>query len=95
MDILTRPIRDAGIPFSSTYGNHDNQVNITHLEELERELKISPKSYTRRGPTGVGGQGGEVNYWVPIYATESGMSLISVIDGCVDQYRYLQMWPLL
>ncbi|KDQ08899.1 hypothetical protein BOTBODRAFT_59103 [Botryobasidium botryosum FD-172 SS1] len=78
VNILTQPIRDAKIPFSSTYGNHDNQVNITHLAELEQELKIAPTSYTRRSPPGVGGPGGEANYWVPIYAksTDAAPSLI-------------------
>lgn len=46
--------------------NHDNQVNITHLEELERELKVAPMSYTRLAPPGVGGEEGPGNYWVPV-----------------------------
>ncbi|KIJ63787.1 hypothetical protein HYDPIDRAFT_133633 [Hydnomerulius pinastri MD-312] len=61
------PINKARIPFSTTQGNHDNQVNITHLKEIQRELSISPLSYTRIAPPGVGGVGGPGNYWVPIY----------------------------
>lgn len=52
--------------------NHDNDVNITHLVEIEREQKIAPMSRTRRAPPGVGGEGGEGNFWVPVYAHENG-----------------------
>jgi len=46
--------------------NHDNQKNITHLEEIIREQQVSPWSYTRTAPPGVGGEGGQGNYWVPV-----------------------------
>jgi hypothetical protein len=55
--------------------NHDNDVNTTHLEEIRREQLISPLSYTRLAPPGVGGQGGEGNYWVPVNAERSVISL--------------------
>jgi len=46
--------------------NHDNQANITHTEEIEREQKVAPLSYTRKAPNGVGGTEGPGNYWVPV-----------------------------
>ena len=46
--------------------NHDNQANITHLEEIQRELLVAPNSYTRLAPSGVGGEQGPGNYWVPV-----------------------------
>jgi len=46
--------------------NHDNNVNITHVLELERELQVAPLSYTRAAPPGVGGPGGPATYWVPV-----------------------------
>lgn len=46
--------------------NHDNQVNITHLEEIQREQLVAPLSYTRVAPPGVGGEDGPGNYWVPV-----------------------------
>ena len=39
---------------------------------MERELKVAPLSYSRRSPPGVGGVGGEGNYWVPVYADKKG-----------------------
>ncbi|KAF4607507.1 hypothetical protein EYR38_001579 [Pleurotus pulmonarius] len=67
IDEIMGPINEAKVPFSSTQGNHDNQANITHLEEIQRELRVAPMSYTRTAPKGVGGAGGEGNYWVPVY----------------------------
>ncbi|KAG8933468.1 hypothetical protein FRC00_013203 [Tulasnella sp. 408] len=71
IDQLTSPLTQKNVPFASAYGNHDNHVNITHLQETEREQLVAPTSYTRRAPEGVGGSGGEVNYWVPVYAKET------------------------
>ncbi|KAI3615490.1 calcineurin-like phosphoesterase [Moniliophthora roreri] len=65
IDEIVGPLNDAKVPFSSTHGNHDNSHNITHMEEIEREQKVAPLSYTRAAPEGVGGTGGPGNYWVP------------------------------
>lgn len=48
--------------------NHDNQVNITHLEEIQRELRYAPLSYTRIAPADISGGGkyGPGTYWVPV-----------------------------
>jgi len=70
IDEIVAPLNAAKIPFSSTHGNHDNNVNITHLEEIEREQRVAPLSYTRVAPPGVGGEGGPGNYWVPVYGNE-------------------------
>ncbi|GJJ10350.1 hypothetical protein Clacol_004576 [Clathrus columnatus] len=67
IDEIVAPLIAAKIPFSSTYGNHDNNVNITHLEEIEREQAIAPLSYTRIASPNVGGEEGPGNYWVPVY----------------------------
>ncbi|KAF8805826.1 Metallo-dependent phosphatase [Phlegmacium glaucopus] len=66
IDEIVAPLNEARIPFSSTHGNHDNQANITHLEEILREQRVAPLSYTRLSPNGVGGVEGPGNYWVPV-----------------------------
>ncbi|KAG1883432.1 Metallo-dependent phosphatase-like protein [Suillus subluteus] len=78
IDRIVAPLNEAKIPFSSTYGNHDNEANITHLEEIRREQLDSYLSYTRTAPPGIGGEGGEGNYWVPVYekATDLTPALI-------------------
>ncbi|KAJ7593238.1 Metallo-dependent phosphatase-like protein [Mycena floridula] len=70
IDEIVAPLNRLRIPFSSSHGNHDNQANITHLEEIEREQKVAPLSYTRAAPPGIGGQFGPGNYWVPIHASQ-------------------------
>lgn len=67
IDQIIGPINEAGMPFSSIHGNHDNQRNISHMQEIQRELKVAKRTYTRAAPKGIGGEGGEGNYWVPIY----------------------------
>lgn len=47
--------------------NHDNEPNITHAEEIKRELQVAPLSYTRFAPSWANGQGyGPGTYWVPV-----------------------------
>lgn len=63
--IFTRYLHVPAYLFMHTQ-NHDNNVNITHLLEIEREQLVAPLSYTRIAPPGVGGEGGPGNYWVPV-----------------------------
>ncbi|KIJ35245.1 hypothetical protein M422DRAFT_262414 [Sphaerobolus stellatus SS14] len=79
IDEIVAPLNAAKIPFSSTQGNHDNNVNITHLEEIEREQLVAPLSYTRVAPPGVGGEGGPGNYWVPIYKNKQDHAPLLVL----------------
>ncbi|KAJ6543028.1 Metallo-dependent phosphatase-like protein [Mycena capillaripes] len=75
IDQIMTPLIEAKIAFSSTHGNHDNQVNITHLDEIAREQAIAPHlCYTRAAPPGIGGIGGPGNYWVPIYETPTALA---------------------
>ncbi|KAJ3797657.1 Metallo-dependent phosphatase [Lentinula aff. detonsa] len=71
IDRIVAPLNAAQIPFCSTQGNHDNQKNITHLQEILREQQVAPLSYTRVAPAGVGGLEGPGNYWVPVYEKAS------------------------
>lgn len=66
--ILT-PLKAAGVPFSTTKGNHDNEKYSTHGSITDMEHAFAPGlSYTKKAPAGVGGgMAGSDNYWVPIY----------------------------
>ncbi|KAF8962278.1 Metallo-dependent phosphatase [Flammula alnicola] len=79
VDEIVAPLNKAKIPFSSTHGNHDNQANITHEEEILREQKVAPLSYTRMASKGVGGVEGPGNYWVPIYRNVQDRAPILVL----------------
>ncbi|KAH9918748.1 Metallo-dependent phosphatase [Epithele typhae] len=75
IDAIVAPLNSFKIPFSSTHGNHDNSVNITHSEEIRRELKVAPLSHTRFAPTWADGEGyGPGTYWVPVYTTKTDSS---------------------
>lgn len=55
------------IPFSTTKGNHDNDVYSTHGQITDYEHELAPQlTYTRKAPAGVGGGSngeGSDNYW--------------------------------
>lgn len=79
VDRIVAPFNEFRVPFASSQGNHDNQVNITHLEEIIRERQVSSFSYTRLAPPGVGGEGGPGNYWVPVYANGEGQHPVLIL----------------
>ena len=77
--------------------NHDNQPNISHSMEIQREILVAPYSYTRLAPEGVGGEGGQGNYWVPVRSTLQFHRLLSSnpvcflfpisCHRCIDRYQ--------
>ncbi|KAI0746576.1 Metallo-dependent phosphatase [Daedaleopsis nitida] len=74
IDEIVGPLNKFKIPFSSTHGNHDNEPNITHAEEITREMQVAPLSYTRFAPSWADGQGyGPGTYWVPVYTKVSDL----------------------
>ncbi|KAJ3761146.1 Metallo-dependent phosphatase-like protein [Lentinula raphanica] len=79
IDRIVAPLNAAQIPFCSTQGNHDNQKNITHLQEILREQQVAPLSYTRVAPPGVGGAEGPGNYWIPVFETSTDFAPVLVL----------------
>ncbi|CCL99776.1 uncharacterized protein FIBRA_01798 [Fibroporia radiculosa] len=79
IDEIVKPLNEARIPFSSTHGNHDNEPNITHMEEIQREQLVASLSYTRTAPPGVGGESGPGTYWVPVYRRMSDPTPILIL----------------
>lgn len=71
LDLMLAPLIEAGVPFATTFGNHDNQANITHLDQIKHIQKIAPLAYTKACGT-CGGEGGEANYYLPIYPKSCG-----------------------
>ena len=52
---------------NDVFQNHDNEANISHIEEIRREWAQAPHfSYTRTAPPGIGGPSGPGTYWVPV-----------------------------
>ncbi|TFK69346.1 Metallo-dependent phosphatase [Pluteus cervinus] len=79
IDQIVAPFINANVPFSTTQGNHDNQPNITHEEEILREQSLTELSYTRMAPPGVGGDHGPGNYWVPVYRNAYDQSPVLIL----------------
>ncbi|KAH8924036.1 Metallo-dependent phosphatase [Atractiella rhizophila] len=64
-DILVQPTLRRKIPWASIYGNHDNDVNISHALLVEKESQY-PLSYTSSMPNGT--REGLANYWLPVFS---------------------------
>lgn len=79
---MLAPLIEAQVPFSATFGNHDNQANISHIEELRHIQRIAPLAYIKACDA-CGGHGGEANYFVPIFANPGGTctSCLSAINS--------------
>jgi hypothetical protein len=70
LDQLLAPLVSRRIPWASTYGNHDQQFNLSTAEMLAVESKYGALSYTRgmvRVP-----RAGTSNYYVPVFGARSG-----------------------
>jgi hypothetical protein len=70
LDQIVAPLVAKGSPWASTYGNHDQQFNLSSERLLERERTRYPDlSYTRsmvRSP-----KAGVSNFFVPIYSAKA------------------------
>lgn len=69
LDHIVEPLVERSIPWASTYGNHDQQFNLSSERLLERELTYPTLSYTRSMMTSP--DAGVSNYVLPIYPNSS------------------------
>lgn len=67
VDMLVGPMLDRGLPWASTYGNHDYQVNVTGWRILEREQRWA-NARTRQMVYDV--DAGVSNYYLPVYGSD-------------------------
>ncbi|KAK5989196.1 putative inactive purple acid phosphatase 16 [Cladobotryum mycophilum] len=65
IDQLVKPLLDRGLSWASTYGNHDNQFNLSAAAILAREQQW-PNCLTRSMVPGK--NAGVSNYYLPVYA---------------------------
>ncbi|KAI5358867.1 putative calcineurin-like phosphoesterase domain, ApaH type, metallo-dependent phosphatase [Septoria linicola] len=69
LDILVKPIVDRGLPFASTYGNHDSSFNLSREQILGRERRYH-ESWTNQmvfTPTS-----GVSNYYLEVFPSSGG-----------------------
>ncbi|KAJ0159491.1 putative inactive purple acid phosphatase 16 [Colletotrichum tanaceti] len=67
LDQLVKPMVERGLPWASTYGNHDYQLNITGSDILARE-KQWPNARTQKMVSNP--NAGVSNYYLPVYPSD-------------------------
>ncbi|KAK8925596.1 putative inactive purple acid phosphatase 16 [Metarhizium anisopliae] len=73
MDQIAGPLVARGLPWASTYGNHDHNFNISGAGLLARERRW-PNSLTRSMVAGR--DAGVTNYYLPVYAADCAPELL-------------------
>lgn len=63
IDRVVAPLVDRGLPWASTYGNHDSEVSLDPRQTFERENRY-PNSLTARMVSGP--EAGVTNYYLPV-----------------------------
>ncbi|KAF2761960.1 Metallo-dependent phosphatase [Pseudovirgaria hyperparasitica] len=67
IDVIVKPLVDRNLPWASTYGNHDNQYNLSTEAMLDREqsyhLSLTQKMVSTE-------KSGVTNYWLPVCAPD-------------------------
>lgn len=66
IDRVVAPLVDLGLPWASTYGNHDSELHLNPRQTFEAE-KQYPGSLTSRMVSGSGSTPGVTNYYLPIF----------------------------
>lgn len=75
IDQIVAPLVDRNLPWASTYGNHDSEINLDP-EEMFLQEKAYPNSLTQR--TVLGRTAGITNYYLPVFSHETSASNDSV-----------------
>src|ERR1700761_2972066 len=72
LDIIVKPLVSYNIPWASTYGNHDNDYNLSSKALLKREQRYKTLAYTRSMVNSA--TAGVTNYYLPIYSSNTRSS---------------------
>lgn len=79
---VTKPLVDAGIPWTVTLGNHDDEAEVTR-EQIFELLVTLPGFVGISGPTDISGTG---NYVLPILSSSSENT--AALIWCFDSHGY-------
>ena len=75
IDRVVEPLLDRGIPWASTYGNHDSEVNLDPEELFHQETKYQNSLTQRRV---LNSTAGITNYYLPIFPHDASNNDIPV-----------------
>jgi len=79
---VTKPFIDAKIPWAITFGNHDDEFEMTRKEIID-VIKTMPYCVTVNGPADISGHG---NYILQIRSTKSDNT--AALLYCFDSHSY-------
>jgi len=66
LDTIVRPLVQHGLPWASTYGNHDGDFNLSSKSLLAKErLYKNSRTQSMMSPVGAG----VTNYYLPVYSS--------------------------
>lgn len=90
LDQIVAPINEAGLPWASTYGNHDNQPRLLSKNIFKRE-KTYKNSLTQSMVPNSSEFTGVTNYYLPVYAASGPQTIPALILWFFDSrggFRY-------
>jgi hypothetical protein len=67
LDEIVRPLVQRGLPWASTYGNHDSDFNLSREAILERERRYLG---SRTGRMVFSPNAGVTNYYLPVFSSD-------------------------
>lgn len=79
---VTKPMRDAGIPWAVVFGNHDHEHGLTNKQMMDYLMTL-PLNLSKNGPAGITGSG---NYVLEIHASKSNKT--KALLYCLDSNAY-------
>lgn len=82
VDQIVGPLVERNLTWASTYGNHDNDFNLTGEGILERE-SLWPNSRTRSMVPGP--DAGVTNYYLPVYPANCTLSESAAMTTCAPE----------
>lgn len=82
VDQIVGPLVKRNLTWASTYGNHDNDFNITGQGILERE-SLWPNSRTRSMVPGP--NAGVTNYYLPVYPANCTLPAAATAASCAPE----------
>ena len=80
--IMTKPMRDAGIPWAAVFGNHDGEHGYSN-KQIMKYLQSLPFNVSKHGPKNISGSG---NYILEILNSKS--KRIESLLYCFDSNAY-------
>ena len=83
IDQIVKPLVTRGLPWASTYGNHDSDFNLSRRHLLQHEQQYFPLALTHNMLAAAASvdQVGATNYYLPVYGSDCAEALVCNVNG--------------